>query len=696
MFHGLRSGSVVVILVVVLSGIGFSEEVSSTVQIQDLQKAAQQSISNNDLPTAKSKYQTIVDSYPQTTQAIDAKGRIICLDIQSGQDVQASQNAFIQNYAKRDGFSSAVLMIGSQLRKSGKAVQALELYQKSLPEISDPEQGVVLKRSEIDTQLEMDDLTSATANMKAMVSSFNSTPAFVKQAHEVAWGFVLKQEYATALEVYQGLLKQFPNHERAVWFQRSLVQTCLEQVDLAGIQSAVETLKTSFQVHPDYANQMVITADRLRGKKQYATAGGIYDTLLKQDPNDTQAVVWKRMQIQNNLDLGQKESAKAEVKTLFSTYQDNPELVKQAHELAWHFTQKKDFGTAIQVYSELQNQFPNHERAVWFQRSKVETYLEQGDVSKAISAVEQLKKNYKSHPDYANQMEKMAGILIDKNQPAVAQEVSDTLLKTFPEHERAIWFLHYKARSEIWMKDPNLAESTISRMRKDYAIHPDYADAMSWTAYNYRTSGDYPRGIALYQEVIDLNPPAKVQVRCLAGIAQAYARMGNDTQMQKTMDSLISKYKVSQSDGVAFYVFGIGEDYYYMAQDAAKVGDPNQISKSLYAKAVAVWQDFENAMPNHNSPQYPYFSGLVSQQLGQYEKAIVYYQKVISKWPNYEQTWHSRLMAVECLDAMKMAGKIDVSQADTAKQALYQEILQKDVWSPVTDYVRQTLNSQAQ
>lgn len=695
MFHGLRSGSVVVILTIVLSGVCFSEEVSSIIQIQDLQKAAQQSINNNDLPTAKSKYQTIVDSYSLTTQAVDSKARILCLDIQLGQDVQASQNAFVQNYGKREGFSSAVLMIGSQLRKSGKAGQALELYQKSLSQISDPEQGVVLKRSEIDTQLEMDDLASAKANMKAMVSSFSSTPAFVKQAHEVAWGFVLKQEYATALEVYQGLLKQFPNHERAVWFQRSLVQTCLEQGDIAGIQNAVEILKTDFQTHPDYANQMVITADRLRGKKQYAIAGSIYDTLLKQDPNDIQAVVWKRMQIQNDLDLGQKESAKADVKTLFIAYQDNPELVKQAHELAWQFTQKKDFGTAIQIYSELQNQFPNHERAVWFQRSKVETYLEQGDVSKAISAVEQLKKNYQSHPDYANQMEKMAGILIDRNQPAVAQEVSDTLLKTFPEHERAIWFLHYKARSEIWMKDPNCAEPTIDRMRKDYAVHPDYADAMSWTAYNYRTSGEYPRGIALYQEVIDLNPPAKVQVRCLAGIAQAYARMGNDVKMQETMDTLISNFKVSQAEGVAFYVFGIGEDYYYMAQDAAKAGDPNQISKGLYTKALAVWQDFENAMSNHNSPQYPYYSGLICQKLGDYEQAMTYYQKVIKKWPGYEKTWHAQFMMTQCMDRLASSGKLDSQEVGLTKESLYLDILRKDPNTPVGGYIRNQMNPSA-
>ena len=41
------------------------------------------------------------------------------------------------------------------------------------------------------------------------------------------------------------------------------------------VSQAVEKLKTDFQSHPDYANQMKITADRLRSKKQYALADSI-------------------------------------------------------------------------------------------------------------------------------------------------------------------------------------------------------------------------------------------------------------------------------------------------------------------------------------------------------------------------------------------------------------------------------------
>ncbi len=220
---------------------------------------------------------------------------------------------------------------------------------------------------------------------------------------------------------------------------------------------------------------------------------------------------------------------------------------------------------------------------------------------------------------------------------------------------------------------------------------PDYADAMSWTAYNYRTSGDYPRGIALYQDVIDLNPPAKVQVRCLAGIAQAYARMGNDAKMQETMDALISKYKVSQSDGVAFYVFGIGEDYYYMAQDAAKVGDPNT-AQSNYKKALAVWKQFEEAVPTHNSPQYVFGRGVVCKELQDYQDAIRHLSRLVTKWPAYEKSDSACLLLAQCYEYMAKKGLLTEEQKQVPPSQFYQMVIQKYPLSEAAEIAKSKSN----
>ena len=75
------------------------------------------------------------------------------------------------------------------------------------------------------------------------------------------------QDYAAARQIFTNLQNQFPNHEQAVLLQRSVIQTYVEQGDAVNgdqVRQAVEQMKTNYQSHPDYANQMAITADRLR------------------------------------------------------------------------------------------------------------------------------------------------------------------------------------------------------------------------------------------------------------------------------------------------------------------------------------------------------------------------------------------------------------------------------------------------
>jgi hypothetical protein len=57
-------------------------------------------------------------------------------------------------------------------------------------------------------------------------------------------------------------------------------------------------------------------------------AGQLYNWLLKWRPSHNEAVVWKQMQIQNALDIGHNELAKAEVENLFSIYQDKSNMCR--------------------------------------------------------------------------------------------------------------------------------------------------------------------------------------------------------------------------------------------------------------------------------------------------------------------------------------------------------------------------------
>jgi tetratricopeptide (TPR) repeat protein len=510
----------------------------------------------------------------------------------------------------------------------------------------------------------MDKATAALAELK---QKYASRPEYVTQVHELGWEFAKKQDYAAARRIFTDMQKQFPNHEQAVLLQRSVIQTYVDQGDAINgdqVRQAVEQMKTNYQSHPDYANQMVITADRLRCTRYSKIAGEIYDGLLKQFPDNELAVLWKQFrQIEKALDSGQTEAAKSGVETLFSTYRNEPEFVKHVQGLGWDFKQKGDYATAVRIYADLQKYFPDHERAVWLQRSIVEAYLDQGDIEKVRQAVEQMKTNFRSHPDYVNQMTTTADRLRGKKQYAISKGIYDSLLEQFPNHPRAMWLFEGRVCSEVGMKRSDLADATVETMRQKYSGQADYPDALRLMAYEYRHVGYYPRAIELYESVLSLNPDPPAKIRCIAGIARGYARLGNDAKVQEKVDDLLSHYQQSQPEDTAVYLFGIGEEYYSMAEDAAIAGgNPNQV-KANYQKALALWGRFEKEASNHNSPQYAYYSGITNQHLGRYEEAIVHFQRIISKWPQYDRAWNAQFMIAVCLDNLYKNKQISATEA---------------------------------
>jgi tetratricopeptide (TPR) repeat protein len=241
------------------------------------------------------------------------------------------------------------------------------------------------------------------------------------------------------------------------------------------------------------------------------------------------------------------------------------------------------------------------------------------------------------------------------------------------------------------MKDPNLADATVEVLQQKCANHPQYAYAMSWTAYEYCRAGFYPQAMELYNTVLSLKPNEDIQMRCIAGIAQVYVRLGDDAKVQEKVDYLLSNFKDNPA-GVASCIFGIGEEYYLMAEDVAKAGAPNQV-KACYEKALALWQRFEADVPNHNTPEYAYFSGLSYQRLAQYEQAINCYQKVILKWPQYERAWDAQAMMIECYKQLKADNKLDASKADAAIQKAYRNILENYPDCPAAKMASRQLKS---
>jgi tetratricopeptide (TPR) repeat protein len=661
-------------------------------QVLDWQKAAQNSIAQDDTTGAIGYYQKIIQLDSNKSCSVDAQANIVGLYVRTSQPEKAAVALKVlkKEYSSCPEYFQAIETIGSQYQNVGKPAEALALYQQILQQFPNRAEGVRIQSSKIQVCLDMGKEADAESGVDVLFSRYQSCPDFVPLVHRLGWRFSDLQKYAKAVDIYDRLLAADPSHPEAAWIQVSKIHLYL----LLGrdADAEVENLFKKYGTYPDFATRGCDLGWRFVESQQYAKAITIYDRLLAAYPDHAEGARIQSSKIQVCLDMGKAADAESGVDVLFSKYQKCPDFVSLVHRLGWRFSDLQKYAKAVDIYDRLLAADPSHSEAAWIQVSKIHLYLLLGRDTDA--EVETLFKKYGTCPDFVTHACDLGWRFAESRQYAKAITIYDRLLAAYPNHVRTVWILEGRACSEIGMKRTDLADATVEVMRRTCATCPDYADALSWTAYEYWKAGFYPRATELYNDILSLKPGQEIQMRCMAGMARMYARLGDDVKVQEKVKDLLSNFK-DNPVSLGEYLFNIGEEYYYMAEDAAKTGDPNSINPA-YQKALSVWQQFEQAMPNHNSPQSVYFSGIVCQRLGEFEQAVVYYQRVITKWPDYEQTWHARYMTAECAKLLVKAGKMDMAQANTIKRMLYQEILQKNPECPVADFVRQNLNSQAQ
>jgi tetratricopeptide (TPR) repeat protein len=149
-------------------------------------------------------------------------------------------------------------------------------------------------------------------------------------------------------------------------------------------------------------------------------------------------------------------------------------------------------------------------------------------------------------------------------------------------------------------------------------------------------------------------------------------RRGDDAKVQQEVDNLLPQFMYNLNGPAAVSILVIGEEYYLMAEEAAKAGDPNQASAN-YQKALNLWNQFEQAIPDHNWPEYAYYSGIVCQKLGQYEQALSHFQRVTLQWPQFDRAWFAQYLIARCYEKLAEQKKVSL---DVVKAA-YQQVINK-------------------
>ena len=111
-------------------------------------------------------------------------------------------------------------------------------------------------------------------------------------------------------------------------------------------------------------------------------------------------------------------------------------------------------------------------------------------------------------------------------------------------------------------------------------------------------------------------------------------------------------------------------------------------------KAIGVWERGIKRLPASSSyaPQTCYFSAVCYNRLGEYDKAIRYYQRVVDYYPEYDLAWNALFRVGDINQVLKKSGAISQSNADLKTKAAYEQLLERYPNCKVAKQVRDWLS----
>ena len=99
-------------------------------------------------------------------------------------------------------------------------------------------------------------------------------------------------------------------------------------------------------------------------------------------------------------------------------------------------------------------------------------------------------------------------------------------------------------------------------------------------------------------------------------------------------------------------------------------------AKESLQKAISKWEGMIAQFPN--APRTAQAHNLIGEccyQLGQYEKAIEYFQKTVDDFPDYENAWVAQNRITKIYKFMMRDGLMPVPEAEAAVKAAYEKLI---------------------
>jgi tetratricopeptide (TPR) repeat protein len=524
-----------------------------------------------------------------------------------------------------------------------------------------------------------------------LVAATEQIPQQVLDWKKTAQNFASKGDTSQAVEYYQKFIEAAPNDPMILIDRGELTKLYIKNKQNQDADAQIEAIKAEPSGYVDKSEILCKIAQSLQavGQNDKALALHTYNASLSAS---SPAAYWSQVEIAlRHVRTKNLAAAQSACDTLKTRYANQPTLPREIYTVAKEYVKTGQVDKAIELYQAsvecppssdasftVHNQWDDPDMyRIWSQKEIACCYADQGQDDKAILAVQKMLEQfgnrsirYTNQPSAMKEANCFLNYFIEKGESAKAAKFCNAILAKYPADPQLIWVEGAGIQIDLSSDKFDTAESRLRQFKTKYAGHPDYAEQMSWIGREYCRAGLYKRAAEVSEEVSELNPGRPVRMYCLVTQAKVQARLGDDAKVQESVNTILTNYNQSE-DYPAGYLFGIGEEYYYVAEDATRAGDPNGVI-AAYQKALDIWETGMQrlSLDSYHGPNFAYYSGIACQQMGKYEQAIIYYQRVVEKWPEYDKAWFAQYRIAKYCEELAKQNKVSLDVVKAAYQLL--------------------------
>ena len=552
-------------------------------------------------------------------------------------------------------------------------------------------------RDAILTQIDAGQYEQAQQAVSQMETNFTGQAKLARRVWEAANRYDKVEAFDYSRTLCERIVAKYPQDIYATYAALQLaklnVYKLIDAGDYKAAQAAVSDIIVDFAGHKQHSRRLYEIANWYQSHDALTQAKDLYTLIAEDYPSDkygkNAALQKAKLDVYDLIDQGKHTLVDSAVSQIAVDFASHPDLAKRLWEIAKKYDKLKGFDYSKVLCERIIQADPDAEYASYaaLQLAKLKAFdlIEAGDVNEANAAVSKIMDDFEGHPELTRRLYELAQKFVREDARSYGEALHARLAADFPKDKYGSRSVIQAAKLQIYdLIDANAlpaADAALFKMEVQFAGHELLYEQLDSVGEKYEMAGDIDTACAIYQKVTQNCPADAAGSVSAAGRLAKYdlfnaIEAGDGNQVETMIQQIGTALPVN--GGLDDYLNLLGQSCYAKGWSLRLQGG-NGLADDYFAAAIKLWERIFTEFPDSPLAPAACFSAAAqsAQELGDYDKAIQYFQKTADDWPWYQYADWAQFKVAEYFEIMVDEGVLDPHTAEPVITAALQAVIDK-------------------